>query len=357
MEFSVAAPEKELLSFHFHRPEKEVLMMRKDHIILVVIISILAFLISAASQEARSAEKSATAAASTKIQIAFPSPTVSTLPIRMALKKGSYAWEGLDVELVQVNPNVSIAGLASGKLDYVTPLLTAIKAAIQGMPVRVVSIILSRSMHYLVAKPEIKKIPQLKGGSIRVNAIGDLTHDELKAALAKFGIKETEVQIIGIAGEENGIVALETGRIDAAVQGLPSNLILEAKGYNRLLDLYEVLPVGTSVLAASTEKISKNPEEVKKVIRATLEGLSYMRQNKKETVDLLIEWMKMDPNLAEKTYDEVMPAYAFDGIGPREGLEISIENARQQLKLNKPVPVSGVFNLRFAEQLSVGVSK
>ena len=277
--------------------------------------------------------------------------------MRMALKKGFYAREGLDVELAQVNPNVSLAGVASGKLDYVTPLLTSIKAAIQGMPIRIVSVILARSMHYLVSKPDIKKISQLKGASIRVNAIGDLTHDELKAALVKFGIKETEVQIIGIAGEENGILALETGRVYAAVQGLPSNLMLEVKGYNRLLDLYEVLPVGTSVLATSVEKISKNPEEVKKVIRATLEGISYMRQNKKETVNLLIEWMKMDPNLAEKTYDEVMPAYAYDGIGPREGLETSVENARQQLKFNKPVPVSAVFNLRFAEQLSVGGAK
>ena len=324
---------------------------------LVIMMSILAFLISVVSKTAQSAEKSPTSAASTTIQIAFPSPTVSTLPIRMALKRGFYAREGLDVDLVQVNPNVSLAGVASGKLDYVTPLLTAIKAAIQGMPIRVVSIILSRSMHYLVAKPEIKKITQLKGAPIRVNAIGDLTHDELKAALAKFGIKETEVQIIGLAGEENGIAALEAGRVDAAVQGLPSNLMVEAKGYNRLLDLYEVLPVGTSVLATSLEKISKNPEEVKKVIRATLDGISYLRQNKKETVNLLVEWMKMDPQLAEKTYDEVMPAYALDGIGPREGLEISIENARQQLKLNKPVPVSAVFNLLFAEQLRAGGSK
>lgn len=323
----------------------------------VVMISTLAIMILAGSETAQSAEKGPTSTPSTKIQIAYPSPTVSTLPMRMALNKGFYIREGLGVELAQVNPNVSVAGAAHGKVDYVTPLLTTIKAAIQGMPIRVVSVVLPRSMHYLVARPEIKKISQLKGVSIRVNSIGDLTHDELKAALVKFGVKETELNVIGIAGEANGIAALEAGRVDAAVQGLPTNLMIEAKGFNRLLDLYEVLPVGTSVLGTSVEKISKNPEEVKKVIRATLEGAKFIRQNKKETVNLLIEWMKMDANLAEKTYDEVMPAYAYDGIGPREGLETSIETVRQQLKLDKPIPITSVFDLRFVEQLRSGGSK
>ncbi len=214
-----------------------------------------------------------------------------------------------------------------------------------------------RSMHYLVARPEINKVSQLKGKSIRVNTMGDFTHDEVKAALTKFGIKETDVRIIGIAGEANGIAALEAGRVDAAVAGLPSNLVIEAKGFNRLLDLYEVLSVGTSVLATSVEKISKSPEEVKKVIRATLEGVNYIRHNKRETVNVLIEWMKMDPSLADKTYDEVVQAYAYDGIGPKGGLETSIESARRELKLEKSIPISAVFDLRLAEQLRIGVSK
>ncbi len=98
----------------------------------IAVLSMLVLLVLVANEKGQTTEKSATLATSTKIQIAFPSPTVSTLPMRMALNRGFYLREGLEVELAQVNPSVSVAGVVSGKVDYVTPLLTAIKAAIQG---------------------------------------------------------------------------------------------------------------------------------------------------------------------------------------------------------------------------------
>jgi hypothetical protein len=66
---------------------------------------------------------------------------------------------------------------------------------------------------------------------------------------------------------------------------------------------------------------------------------------------------KFQPSLADKTYDEVVQAYAYDGIGVKQALEISIESARQKLKLGKSIAISAVFDLRPVEKTRTGVSK
>ncbi|HEY6200984.1 MAG TPA: ABC transporter substrate-binding protein, partial [Candidatus Binatia bacterium] len=53
-----------------------------------------------------------------KIYIAISNPDMSFLSGGVAQYEGYFKDEGLDVELVQITANVSVAALAAGNIDY-----------------------------------------------------------------------------------------------------------------------------------------------------------------------------------------------------------------------------------------------
>jgi NitT/TauT family transport system substrate-binding protein len=77
----------------------------------------------------------------------------------MALEKGFYRQQGLDVEIVPGGPAIdSIAYLKSGKADFATAFLTgAITAAAEGTPVVDVGQVVNRSNLMIVARRDVVK--------------------------------------------------------------------------------------------------------------------------------------------------------------------------------------------------------
>src|SRR5262247_2255428 len=76
--------------------------------------------------------------AADKIRIAYSAGTASLLFL-IAHNQGFLKAERLDVEVIRMTGNVPIAALVSGEIDYHTNANPGIRAAIQGLPLRVVA--------------------------------------------------------------------------------------------------------------------------------------------------------------------------------------------------------------------------
>src|SRR5438093_13691540 len=60
------------------------------------------------------------------ILIGYPSPALTELPNYLAIHKGLYAAEGLEVKFVRARSNILVAALVSGNLHYITSITTSI---------------------------------------------------------------------------------------------------------------------------------------------------------------------------------------------------------------------------------------
>jgi ABC-type nitrate/sulfonate/bicarbonate transport system substrate-binding protein len=60
----------------------------------------------------------ATAEAIDKVRMSISAVDVSFLTGGLALKRGMFRDEGLDVELIRMNANVSVTALSTGDIDY-----------------------------------------------------------------------------------------------------------------------------------------------------------------------------------------------------------------------------------------------
>jgi ABC-type nitrate/sulfonate/bicarbonate transport system substrate-binding protein len=71
---------------------------------------------------------------------------------------------------------------------------------------------------------------------------------------------------------DNRLTALESGTVDAALLGVPENIIAVDKGYNELLFVGDILSFPQNRFGASLKEIQENPDEAYRTVRATLRG-------------------------------------------------------------------------------------
>lgn len=93
------------------------------------------------------------------------------------------------------------------------------------------------------------------------------------------------------------------------------------------------------------KKIREKPDEIKRVIRAGIKANRYIRDNREGTIQFLIEWLKINREVATATYDSLVKVFDEDFNKCQEGLRIVIEETRKNLKVNREVPLSDVADL------------
>ena len=111
------------------------------------------------------------AGAAEKVRYAYPAKSLNYLPLFLGKDKGIYATEEIDLELVLVTSRIQVTALTTGDLEFSGAQSQVSGAAAVGFPVKVVGFITVKPTFWLVGRPEIRSIPDLKG---KVMVISDL---------------------------------------------------------------------------------------------------------------------------------------------------------------------------------------
>jgi ABC-type nitrate/sulfonate/bicarbonate transport system substrate-binding protein len=287
------------------------------------------------------------------ITIGFPSRSMTELPNQIAVVKGFYREEGLDVRLVQARSNILVAALASGSMDYITSVNSSISGIMSGVPAKVVAIITRNNPDYLMAKPEIRSLKELKGKTLAVSAFGGSSHQRLLIILNSAGIDpKADVSILSVGEAKLRLEQLRLGAIDATVLTAPHNFIAERAGFRTLGSSKDILPLPAVGMATLEKRIKERPDQVKKLLRAVLKAMVFIRQNRDETVQKAMEWLALDRDLAARSYDAMLPNYAFDGTMDRGQLAqyVQLVSQRQPRATHKTFSLADVADFSMVEQ-------
>ena len=98
-------------------------------------------------------------------------------------------------------------------------------------------------------------------------------------------------------------------------------------------------------------KIKENPEEIKRIIKATIEANRYIRSNREETGQFLMEWMRIEKDVAAATYEALLPAFNDDGNCPEDGVRLLIDGAKNAAKVTREVSVKDVVDLSILKEV------
>jgi NitT/TauT family transport system substrate-binding protein len=278
---------------------------------------------------------------------------MTELPNHIAAAKGFYREEGIDVRLVQARSNILVAALASGSMDYITSVNSSLTGIMSGVPAKVIAIITRNNPDYLIAKPEIRSLIDLKGKTLAVSAFGGSSHQRLLIILNNIGMDpKTDVTILSVGEAKLRLEQLRLGAIDATVLTAPHNFVAQRAGFRTLGSSKDILPLPAVGMATLERKVKDKPDQVKKALRALLKAMAFIRQNRDETVQRAMEWLALDRDLAERSYEAMVFNYAFDGIMDRQQLSQYVElvSRRRPGAPQKNFSLADVADFSFVEQ-------
>jgi NitT/TauT family transport system substrate-binding protein len=188
----------------------------------------------------------------------------------------------------------------------------------------------------LYSQPSIKTLNDLKGGKVGVSRFGSVTHITALAVLQRAGILK-EVTIVQTGGVPESAAALASGAVGAATVLPPQSLMLKDKGFRELVGLKELkdlnIPFVENGLAVRRSFANKNPDLVKRFLKASLEGLKRVFDDKNFTMKVLAQYTKIsDPKLLEDSYQWAAAAFVKDPYIPADA-EKSLVDQMVALKL------------------------
>ena len=288
-----------------------------------------------------------------KIKIVYASRSLPFFSSFVARDMNFYARQGLDVELVQVAPRIAITALATNQVDYSMNIGSKLRAAMRGLPVRAVASSTVAPFFALVAKQNT--VQELKGKLVGVTDPGGTNYQVTKLILAHYGLTPLkDVPLLTIGDEKLILDALLSGRIAAAAISPPWPFEAERHGFKILVKASDVAQFPFVGVTASLEKIKTQREQVKKVIRAALDALRFIRERPAESVELIARLFKMDKDIAQKSYDFIASFFSRDARINPEAVRRLIALEKEAGGVKDDVDVAQIADLTLVDEAVKG---
>src|SRR5690349_20088023 len=218
-------------------------------------------------------------------------------PFFVALDKGFYKEEGLEVEILEGSGSTTVAQLVS---NMTTPVAyvdaaTMMRGVGAGMPIKAVGVTLQQSPMAFIYRADAArptKISEIKGSRIAITA-GDASLTIFTAFMGKLGMKVEDVQMITVANPAAKEQAVLAKQADALLgyfmdQGPRMQLQTGVKmGWTRLYDMAGVTTLSSAIIANNDwMKDAKNQDLLRKFLRASQRGWQYSFDHRDEAAEI-----------------------------------------------------------------------
>ena len=284
--------------------------------------------------------------AADKIRITVSGLSGQFMTFPLAQKRGFLREEGIEAEIIRITGAASRAALGSGEVDYGTGLGSNIGGAMTGLPIKVVACYVPAPVLAFVTRPEFKSVQALKGKTVGILVFGGVAHFAARVMAKHFGLDpDKDMKFIAVGPVEARFAALTQGLIDATLLAPPLDFEARKRGFNVLARADEILIFPETGLVTGVKKIQERPDEIKRAIRAGIKATRYIRSNREGTVQFIMEWLKVNREIATATYDGVAKVYDDDINVCEKGLRLVVEETKKTVKTNREVAFSDVADL------------
>ena len=293
-------------------------------------------------------------------RIGVPSPSVSYLPLIVAWKMGFFAQEGVQAEFIVMKPSIIPPAMVNGEIDFTTATGTAIGAALRGFPFKTVIFFSSKLMDSLITRPEIRTFAELRGKIIGIDTPGATTDVITRLLLEKNHLDPSrDLKILATGHEGIRLEQLKLKQIDAAMLGPQGVVVAKRAGLRVLADVADQIELPFVGGATSDQIMERRRDETKKVLRAGLRGIRYTVDpaNRAKIVSLLSQWLELDQETAEYTYDIFKKVAAPDGTLTRSQMETLLNERKRQTKVTADVPLDKIYNFSWVQEINRELGK
>jgi len=234
------------------------------------------------------------------------------IPSYVAVDKGFFKGEGLDVEFIATGAGVLVRAAIAKEIEFVPIPGGGSEAMLRGAPLVFIVGESLVSQWTITTTPDIKRVEDLKGKTIGLERPGQAAYTEAVVVLGKFFKMEPgkDYKVITFNAETDRVAALINGSIQAALISFPHAARAEKAGMKILVRTGDYIPRLGGTFVAHKDFVKEKRDVTRRFIRAMVKANDYVKENRKGTIDVIQKYFEIkDPALAEGIYKQVSNAF------------------------------------------------
>jgi NitT/TauT family transport system substrate-binding protein len=221
-------------------------------------------------------------------------PNVQFATFYVAIEKGFYAEEGLDVSLDYGFENDYLKLVGTDELQFMVGSGDqAVLGRAQGLPIRYVMNWYTKYPIVVFAKPEagITRPEDLRGKTIGIPGPFGASYVAFRALLEAGNLSEADVKLESIGFTQ--AAAISEDKVDAAVDYAVSGpVVLKLQGTDTtIIALDQYLAIPANGLITNEKTLTEQPELVQKMVRASLRGVQYTLEHPDEAFEIALKFV------------------------------------------------------------------
>jgi ABC-type nitrate/sulfonate/bicarbonate transport system substrate-binding protein len=279
-----------------------------------------------------------------RIRVGGGSAGAPQMTMWFAKEAGFYEKHGLAIEAISIpGSSMAIQAMLSGEVPIIQLGGTAsMQANLAGADTVIVATILKRFLFSIFSRPEITRIVDLKGKLFGATRFGTLSDFASRFALEKNGLNpERDITMVQTGGQPETVVALLTGKVQAAALSVPATMRAKKANMRELLDMAKLeATIHQNGVVTTRKYLKTNEDTVRRFLRAYIEGAVLAKKDKAFATRVMGKYLAtQDRELLDDAYERVVLHLEVPPYPTVEGVSVllrTLEKAQPKAREAKP---------------------
>jgi NitT/TauT family transport system substrate-binding protein len=287
-----------------------------------------------------------------RVRFAPSSPGLAAWPVQFAAKEGYFAREGLSPEIIVMRTNTGVAALVTGSVDFTTAGGSAMRAAVNGAPLKMVLNVTKKADLWILSQRNIQRVEDLRGKMIGVGGNWGTQFYLVLEALKHYGA-DKDVQLVSTGDVANGFLSLQQGSMPAVALTPPYSILAKRHGFRDLIKTGDIVNVSpTTGLVTTKDKLEREPAKIRRALRAVIKAVDYARGRKPALVQFIVGQYKMEREIADSIYDAIMETLNPTLRLTDHEVQIELNRIAEQTKTKLAAKPSDVADFSIVKQIA-----
>ena len=291
----------------------------------------------------------APAVCAAEVAIALPTKSFQQIIFPLARDKGYMKEEGIDLNITFMEPTPSIQALVADSVQLTGSGGSALVAIARGnVPVKVVLAVNDRVHQWILSRPNITSIKELKGAKIATTGIASVSTFMFKNLLPKHGLDGNKDVVFTDPGVGNQALALMSGAVDAAIVSVEQRYAGIDNGMKELMYLGNEVRNSWGTTAASEKFMKEQPKLMAGFMRATLKALRLIKRDREGTIAAFAKFSGLPPTTSARLYDDLIGTFTANGAVDEDTQKNDLAVIKQVLDAKEALTPARAFDFSFA---------